>query len=95
MGQFPAKGKPRVLWVGLKAPAALFTLQQSIMESLTTLGFRRPDHPFSPHITLARFRNPPPSENVRPYFDQHTAFKTEAFPITDFILFSSTLTPHR
>ena len=93
MGQFPVKGKPRVLWVGLKAPSALFTLHQSIMTSLNLLGLP-PDHPFSPHITLARFKNPPPPETVCPYFDQHAAFKTEAFPVTDFILFSSTLTPH-
>lgn len=92
--QFPAKGKPRVLWVGLKAAPALFTLQQFIMISLTALGLPPPDHPFSPHITLARFKNPPPSETVRPFFVQHAAFKTESFPVTDFILFSSTLTPH-
>ena len=94
MGQFPVKGKPRVLWVGLKAPSALFTLHQSILALLTLLGLPPPDHPFSPHITLARFKNPPLSETVRPYFDQHAAFKTELFAVSSFILFSSTLTPH-
>jgi RNA 2',3'-cyclic 3'-phosphodiesterase len=93
VGQFPPKGKPRVLWVGVKAPPLLAGLYQSIMSSLAALSLPPPDHPFSPHITLARFKTPPPPENIRPFFAQHDAFKTEAFPVTEFILFSSTLTP--
>jgi RNA 2',3'-cyclic 3'-phosphodiesterase len=93
VGQFPAKGKPRVLWVGIKAPPLLTDLYQSIMASLIALSLPPPDHPFSPHVTLARFKTPPPPENIRPFFAQHDAFKTEAFSVTEFILFSSTLTP--
>ena len=93
VGQFPAKGKPRVLWVDVKAPPLLAELQQSIMASLTILGLPPPDHPFSPHITLARFKTPPPTDTVRPFYAQHAAFKTEPFAVSSFILFSSTLTP--
>jgi RNA 2',3'-cyclic 3'-phosphodiesterase len=93
VGQFPTKGKPRVLWVGVKAPPLLADLYQNILSSLTALSLPPPDHPFSPHITLARFKTPPPTESIRPFFAQHATFKTESFLITEFILFSSTLTP--
>ncbi len=93
MGQFPAKGKPRVVWVGVTAPPTLADLHQRITASLTVMNLPPPDHPFSPHITLARFKTPPPPESIRPFFAQHAAFKTESFTAATFILFSSTLTP--
>jgi len=93
VGQFPPKGKPRVLWVGLKSPPALNTLQRQINTSITALRLPPEDHPFSPHITLARFKSPPHPESVRQFFARHAAFKTEPFPVQSFILFSSILAP--
>jgi 2'-5' RNA ligase len=93
IGQFPPKAKPRVLWVGMKAPSALINLQRQINASITALGLPPEDHPFSPHITLARFKTPPHAESVREYFASHAAFKTEPFPVQSFILFSSILAP--
>lgn len=93
VGQFPPKGKPRVLWVGVNATPILADLHQHITVTLDTLSLPPPDHPFSPHITLARFKTPPAPESIRPFFAQHAAFKTEPFAVTSFILFSSILTP--
>jgi 2'-5' RNA ligase len=93
VGQFPPKGKPRVLWVGVKAPPALAALQQTVNTSLDKLGLPPEDHPFSPHITLARLKTPPPPESTRQFFDRHAAFKTDAFPVESWILFSSQLMP--
>jgi 2'-5' RNA ligase len=93
VGQFPPKGQPRVLWVGLKAPTALNNLQRQINASITSLGLPPEDHPFSPHITLARFKPPPHAERLRQFFAQHAAFKTESLPVQSFILFSSILAP--
>lgn len=93
VGQFPPKGKPRVLWVGLKSPPTLMNLQHQINTSITSLGLPPEDHPFSPHITLARFKAPPHPESVRQFFAKHAAFKTDPFPVQSFILFSSLLAP--
>ncbi|MEO8606856.1 MAG: RNA 2',3'-cyclic phosphodiesterase [Chloroflexota bacterium] len=93
IGQFPPKGNPRVLWVGLKSPPALNNLQRQINTSITSLGLPPEDHPFSPHITLARFKTPPHAESVRQFFAQHATFKSEPFPVQSFILFSSILAP--
>jgi 2'-5' RNA ligase len=93
IGQFPPKGKPRVLWVGMNAPPALTNLHRQISAAITALGLPPEDHPFSPHITLARFKTPPHAESVRQFFAKHAAFKTEPFPVQFFILFSSILAP--
>jgi len=93
VGQFPAKGKPRVLWVGVKAPPVLAELQRQVSSTLNGLNLPPGDHPFSPHITLARLKTPPAAESVRQYFGKQASFKTETFPVQGFILFSSQLTP--
>lgn len=91
VGQFPSRGQPRVLWVGLDATIALMALQQQVEAIIRKSGFS-PDKPFSAHITLARFRNPPPLGNVDAYLKRHVDFKSEAFGVNHFTLYSSQLT---
>ena len=91
VGQFPEKGKPRVIWVGITAEAELNELQQKIEQVISSTGFEKADHPFSPHITLARFKNPPTSESIEHYFAQHQVFKSDRFGVEQFILYSSQL----
>jgi RNA 2',3'-cyclic 3'-phosphodiesterase len=93
VGQFPTKGKARVLWVGVKAPPALSDLQGKVNNALDKLGIQPEDHPFSPHITLARFKTPPPQDNMRQFFTKNADFKTEPFTVEAFILFASELRP--
>jgi RNA 2',3'-cyclic 3'-phosphodiesterase len=92
VGQFPEKGKPRVLWVGIHAPDALQTLHTRTSTALQTTGYQAETRPYSPHLTLARFKqNTPDRTAMQAYFDQHAAFKTESFPITHFTLYESQL----
>lgn len=93
VGQFPPKGKPRVLWVGIEAEAELNPLQQKIEHIIRAVGFAPDDHAFSPHITLARFKMPPSRENMQRYMEHHQSFRTEALDVKQFILYSSQLTP--
>jgi 2'-5' RNA ligase len=93
LGQFPNRGQPRVLWVGLEATTALTALQKQVEAAIRTSGFS-PDKPFSPHITLARFRNPPPLGSMDNYLKIHRDFKSTAFGINHFTLYSSQLTSH-
>ena len=54
-GTFPARGAPRVLWVGLAGDTdGLSVLQSRIEEALRPLGFAPEGRPFRPHLTLAR-----------------------------------------
>ncbi len=56
VGSFPNSNRPRVLWVGIHAPAALSNLQKAIEEGAKRLGYEKEERPFSPHLTLGRVR---------------------------------------
>jgi 2'-5' RNA ligase len=56
-GMFPARGAPRVLWMGVTEGAApLTSLQDEIAERIRGLGIAFDDRPFHPHLTLGRWR---------------------------------------
>lgn len=54
LGIFPNSKQPRVLWVGLHAPAALAEIAQQVEHAAVALGFATEPKPFTPHLTLAR-----------------------------------------
>jgi 2'-5' RNA ligase len=43
-----------VYWVGVEAGPQLATLATAVDEKIATLGIPKEEHPFSPHLTLAR-----------------------------------------
>ena len=57
MGAFPNNRKPRVVWVGLQAPAALHELQGAVENAASQIGIPVEERGFSPHLTLGRVRN--------------------------------------
>ena len=58
-GSFPARGKPKVVWLGLGGELeGLAKLSQRVYSSMEGLGFAPEDRPFSPHLTLGRMRRP-------------------------------------
>ena len=56
MGRFPASGRPRVLWVGVRAepPNRLLQLAGALEEAARRRGFEPEARPYRPHLTLAR-----------------------------------------
>ncbi|MDX9733492.1 MAG: RNA 2',3'-cyclic phosphodiesterase [Thermoanaerobaculia bacterium] len=59
LGAFPPKGAARVVWAGCGAGAeALASLAATVEEAFDAAGFPREERPFSPHLTLARVRDP-------------------------------------
>ncbi|MEW6171748.1 MAG: RNA 2',3'-cyclic phosphodiesterase [Bacillota bacterium] len=57
VGVFPSLRKPRVLWVGLADFGPLVDLHRLIEKTVVALGFSPDDKPFSPHVTIGRFRS--------------------------------------
>lgn len=53
-GFFPTPKSARVFWIGVDAEAALATLATSVDDATFTAGVPKEEHPFSPHLTLAR-----------------------------------------
>ena len=65
IGSFPNARRPRVIWVGLNAPAALASLQHSIETAAARLGYESEERGFSPHLTIGRVRQNVSSSDVQ------------------------------
>ena len=53
-GFFSTPRSARVFWIGINSGPQLATLAGAVDQSLHHLGIPEEDHPFSPHLTLAR-----------------------------------------
>ena len=63
VGVFPPQGAPRILWLGVTDGVGDATaVQQKVAERLEAIGVEREQRPFSPHLTLGRWRDSRPSE---------------------------------
>ena len=56
-GTFPARGAPRVIWVGVReGAAALGALRDEVARRLMPLGYAPEGQAYRPHLTLGRVR---------------------------------------
>jgi 2'-5' RNA ligase len=56
LGSFPNLKRPRVLYIGIQAPAALEALQHGIESGSSRLGYGSEERGFSPHLTIGRVK---------------------------------------
>lgn len=56
LGTFPSPKRPRVLFIGIQAPAALEALQRGIESASRRLGYESEERGFSPHLTIGRVK---------------------------------------
>lgn len=92
-GCFPNRHLPRVLWVGLTPQLRLTNLVTAVQGAIAACGLPVEERPFSPHLTLARFKFPAPRE-VGNFLDLPLPGPFPALAVQEFILFQSRLTPH-
>jgi 2'-5' RNA ligase len=93
LGLFPGKGAPRVVWIDISNYGELAGLQHDIEETLFTLGVKKEDRPFSPHLTIGRVRSP---KNAKALFGALQTFGDRDFGtlhIRSFSLMKSELRP--
>ena len=63
LGVFPNLNRPSVLWVGLQGEMTqLHNLRDDVERVIAPLGFPTESRPFSPHLTLARLKDPSRAE---------------------------------
>ena len=58
VGSFPHRPPIRVIWIGLKGAEPLARMAQMLEQGLANIGFAKEDRPFSPHLTMARVKDP-------------------------------------
>lgn len=56
LGSFPSLKRPRVIYIGIQAPAMLEALQRGIESASRRLGYESEDRGFSPHLTIGRVK---------------------------------------
>ena len=72
LGAFPTLKRPRLLWIGIHAPADLASLQRSIEAGTSRLGYEPEERAFSPHLSIGRVRqnvSPPDLQKIRTALD--------------------------
>ncbi len=90
VGTFPPPGrKPaRVLWAGVKPHPALIALHQKIEAVIQQCGLPPEPRNWSPHVTLARFKQPPGSDLQR-WLEDNARLALPPIQVTSFHLFAS------
>jgi len=94
-GVFPNWNRPRILWVGLIHTDALFSLVDEIETELQSIGIPPENRPFSPHITIGRFKDfakPGEIDLIKQNFCDEVVLD-ETMTITEIYLYQSILHP--
>ncbi|MDA8165375.1 MAG: RNA 2',3'-cyclic phosphodiesterase [Desulfobacteraceae bacterium] len=89
-GHFPPRQEPRVLWVGVDAGEDLVRLRNRIENGLVRAGIEPEHRKFAPHITVARLKETP-LRKLTNFFAGNALYASPAFEVTEFHLYSSTL----
>jgi 2'-5' RNA ligase len=91
MGFFSNERRPRAFWCGIAASPSLAVLAADIDQALVPLGIEAETRPFTPHLTLARFKS---DEGVREVVAAANDMKSTDFGAateTNFHLYESLL----
>ena len=96
LGAFPNPRRPRVIWIGIQAPAALEALQHGIEAAAATLGYPAEKRPFSPHLTIGRVKqnvNSAGMQKIRTALEETEVGSLGTIRVTAIHLFKSDLKP--
>jgi 2'-5' RNA ligase len=93
LGFFPNPHHPRVFWAGIEAPPDLADLAAETDHALSALGIAPEDRAFSPHLTLARVKEPVPIQPLREAIAALPSIDSGDFTADRFWLYQSRLSP--
>ena len=96
LGSFPNWKMPRVLWVGIQAPAELEALFRGIESACGRLGIEPETRGFSPHLTIGRvkpYSSTAERSNIRRVLESTTIDSLGVARVDSVHLFKSDLKP--
>jgi 2'-5' RNA ligase len=92
-GAFPPRGAPRVLWLGVgDSSGKLAELQRRLEAECAAAGFPRETRSFSPHLTIARLREPRGAQDLTTAH-RHERFDALSFTARELKIVRSVLGP--
>jgi 2'-5' RNA ligase len=91
LGWFPNPSSPRVFWAGLNAGPGLAELARETERRLERLGVPVESRAYSPHLTLARIKEPVSLTALRDAVERLAAPDFGQFVADRFYLYQSTL----
>jgi 2'-5' RNA ligase len=80
--------KPRSLWAGIERSPELIGLRDKVEQALIRVGLPPEPRKFTPHVTLARLRDPP-LDKLRDFLVAHAQFRADPVPVEKFSLIAS------
>lgn len=89
IGWYPNPHNPRILWTGVKAGPELAKLASDTDESLSELGIAKDTKQYSPHLTLARVKEPVSLTHLRQQIAQLPSVDFGSFAADRFYLYLS------
>jgi 2'-5' RNA ligase len=63
IGSFPGPKRPRVIYIGIQAPATLEAFQRQLEAATRRLGYDAEQRAFAPHLTIGRVRQNIPADD--------------------------------
>jgi len=88
---FSSGSRVKNIWTGIEKSSALQHLRDKVESACVRAGFKPHGHKFTPHVTLAYARDQVPIARLQSYMAHHNLFRSQAFAVTHFILYSSRL----
>ena len=92
VGFYPNAHSANIFWCGIEAPG-LAELAADTDSAAATLGISREKRAFSPHLTLARIKQPAELEPLRQAISALSTLEFGVFGAGSFFLYRSTLAP--
>jgi 2'-5' RNA ligase len=93
VGAFPSARRPRTVWIGVtEGNDDVCKLAAALETQLRAEGFPKEKRDFAPHLTIGRVRGHPVTELAR-RIEQHADFDAGQSPVTEVVVYSSTLAP--
>lgn len=101
VGAFPNLRRPRVIWAGVDPKggagkgglSVLRGLAAAVEEAARRLGFGPADHPFSPHLTVARVKSPKGLDRLVAALERHASDEFGTDRVEAFHVMKSDLRP--
>lgn len=87
---FSSGAKVKAIYAGVEKNPALRHLRDKVESAVVRAGLAPERQKFTPHVTLSRPKDPPLGK-LKTYLAEHSLFRTGAFEVTHFTLFSSFL----